>query len=747
MTRCHLDIESYSEGELKSQGVYAYAQHPTTEVTALVYTFDDEAAVLWVPPSPIGTVSDAIIAEVKRRHPTATILVGGPVPARLRKYIESGGEVAAHNAQFERVVLNGVAGKKIGFPNLSIEQMVCTAAKCRVHGLPASLEDAAEALNTHRKDDTARGTMLQLARPRSGAEKRWTYAEVPEKYAHLFAYCIDDVYAERGIDKVLKDLILSEREVWQLDQRINDRGVKVDVPMIHIVQQLIAEYKKEMEALCYQLTYDDLMEEGLKPTQRAQLADWCRQRGFPQLENMTADYIRKTVKDDKTCPEQVKTILKIFSTYGMKAVSKFDTMLEAMCSDERIRGMFLYYGAGTGRWSSRIVQLQNLFRPVIDDCENAIDAFRQRDLSYIKFLYDGVDPMKVFASCVRGMLIAQDDDHILQSIDFAGIESRVLAWLFDEEWKLKAFRAVDADPSKPDNYEIAYAMCFGLSPYEISKKQRQVGKPIDLGLGFEGGVGAFVTLAPNYGVDLNELVEAARPNLPAEALESANWMWENIEVKKRGNSSGLDYKMYTTIDAIKYQWRQGHPMIVQGWKDMLEAAKRAVQDPGQAYAIPNGKIKFFMKGDWLYMRLPSGRKLNYFKPELHDKTPKKIREQQEATARERGQVWKPELRYVDLTYMGMDTDRRIYMRTGTYGGKLTENAVQAIAGDLLRGAMLRLEKAGYKIIMTVHDEIVCEILKTFSSLEAAIKLMLVPEPWAPDLPINAEGWRAREFRK
>jgi DNA polymerase len=752
--RCHIDIESYSESDIKSEGAYKYAEHESTEILCLMFAFDDDQLpVIWipwsralneVPMSVLRILEERLEAKYRAKFGCVPPIHLGAIPDRLRKHAESGGEFAAHNAAFERILLDREPGRRIGFPATRIEQWVCTAAKCRAAGLPGALGDACDALGSYPKDETGRGVMLQLCRPRTGEEKRYTYAEAAEKYAQLWTYCVDDVLAERGLDDELPDLVPDEREIYILDQLINDRGVGVDLEAIDHVQALIAEYKKELEFECVKMTTSEQYPKGLKPTQREKISEWVRAHGYPQIPDMTADTVRLAILDPK-CPDDVKKMLKIYSTYGMKAVSKYDAMLSAVCRDSRIHGMFLFYGAGTGRWSSLIVQLQNLFRPVIKDADTAIDSFEHRDLDLIKFLYDKHDPMKVFASCVRGMLIPAEG-HELQAVDYSGIESRVVAWLFDEHWKLEAFRHFDKDPKNNwDNYVRAVSQGFGIAPSAVTPFWRQIGKVMELSLGYEGGVTAFVTMAANYKIDLVELAEVALKNLPAWALDSAEWMWENIEVP-RGNQTGLPKHVYLAIDGIKQVWREAHSSIRQGWKDINEAAKLTLET-GKPHAIPNRKIIFGVeewqapageddvpKAKWLVMKLPSGRKLRYFKPELHVRKSKN---------KKTGEV-KVE---THVTYMGVDTATRRWMRTGTYGGKLTENAVQAIAGDLLRGGMRRLEAAGYTIIMTVHDEVVSEIRRGFGSLKEAERIMCIREKWALDLPINAEGFRAKRFRK
>lgn len=741
MNRLHIDIETYSESDIKSEGAYKYAEHPTTEVLCMVLSLNDEMSTLWIPTTVLGVPSAAHLAELtKRCHERYTEKFGklptihvGTIPTWVEKYVTNreSGVLVAHNAAFERTVLNGRAGKRVGWPQTGIGRWICTAAKSRAAGLPGALGDACAALGTFPKDETGRGVMLQLCRPRTGENRRWSYAEASEKYCQLWTYCIEDVFAERDLDKGLPDLSASELEIWRLDQLINDRGVGVDLEAIGKIQKLIDEYKKELEAECLKRT-------GFKPSQRAKISDWVRANGYPQIPDMTADTVRLALKDEK-CPQVVRDILSIYSTYGMKAVSKYDAMKSAACRDSRIHGMFLFFGAATGRWSSLIVQLQNIARGFIKDPDTAIEAVKDGGgLDLVRFLYDEIDPMKVFASCVRGMLVP-DKGKILQAIDFSGIESRVTAWLFDEAWKIEAFRRQDADPNQPDNYELAYARGFGIAVELVTAYMRQIGKVMELSLGYEGGVAAFVTMAPTYKVDLLELAKAARSALPEWALESADWMWWNIECP-RGNQTGLSYDVYTTIDGIKQVWRDAHPNIRQGWKDINEAAKMTLQT-GRPHAIPNKKIIFGVKDRWLCMKLPSGRLLRYFEPELHERKSKRLVKNPDGSQREEVRVES------HVTYMGVDTTTRRWMRTGTYGGKICENAVQAIAGDLLRGAMLRLEAAGFPIVMTVHDEVVSEIPQDFGSLKEAERIMCLPERWATDLPINAEGFRANRFRK
>lgn len=704
--KVHIDIETYSEADLKKNGLYRYAADYSTELLVACYAIDDGEVQTWWPFSEVP----AALASARSAH------VGVQAPADLLAAIARGATVYAHNAAFERTILSGHVGRRHGLPVIPPGQMVCTAAKAAAHGLPRSLEDACNAIGVRPKMAGGRANMLQLAKPRTGKAGRYSMAEFPQKYAELAAYCVDDVKAERELDARLPDLTPREQAVWELDQVINDRGVRIDRKAIADVLFLIAEYKKELAALCLTWT-------GFKPTQTAEIANWVRGHGYPQLLDLQKDTVHAAV-NDPACPRECRRVLQLRSTYAMAAVAKYAAMEAAAGDDDRLRGMLLYHGAATGRWSSLIVQLQNLFRPVIDDVPAAIDAFAARSLQWIKDLYAPENPMRVFASSIRGMLVPAPGKQLM-ALDFAGIESRVTAWVAGEEWKLQAFRENDADETKPDTYKLAYAKGFGLRPETVTKAQRQVGKVMELSMGFEGGVGAFVKMAKTYGLNLTELADAAYPALPERALESAQWMWDNYEVPK-GRPSGLDPKVYLVCDGLKQVWRQAHPRIVDCWADLLSAAKAAVLTPGLPVALPNKRVVFKVVDRWLILRLPSGRRLHYLDPRLDGEDTDELRRRQ-------------------LTYMGTDTATRRWMRAGLYGGRLMENVAQATSRDKLVDGMFALEAAGLPIVLTVHDEVVMEV--DAGDLASAAELMCRSTGWDKGLPVKAEGWVGMRYRK
>lgn len=699
----------------------------------MAFKFGKDGPVnLWVP---YGVPREQVTRVRSKLKQNAMFFQGTKdVPSPIISHLSRGGKLIAHNAAFERKNLNGHAGSVVNFPKLKIEQTVCTMAKMRVHGLPGRLEDAAEALGVTPKDKAGHADMLYLCKPR----KDGTFCSIeeqPERFGNLFIYNVGDVIAESEADEIVPDLTPRLQRVYEMDQRINDRGWQVDVEALENVMFLIKQYKQELDARCRSLTITAEHTKGIGPTRAAELANWVRTHGFPELENLQAPTVLRAMKLD--LPDNIKAVLKVYSTYNMKAVSKFEAMRRSLCRDGRLHGMFIFYGANTGRWSSGIVQLQNLFRPVkeIGDPDVAIDVFKARDLEWVRTIYAGVDPMKVFASTVRGTLVAANGKDLLFP-DYAGIESRWNAWMFNEEWKLNAFREYDNGVGA-NLYCVVYGRCFNVDP---SSKEgaagKQTGKVIDLSMGYEGGVGALKKMATAQGVDLKEMTEKVYPTLPEDVLDEALYSWE--WAVQTGRTYDIPQKIWVTCDSLKRLWRRSHPNITQGWDDLRHSAILAVNNPGKIYGLRNKRVLFKVHThqghSWLYMRLPSGRYVAYYKPFV-----KLAQTKEDKAAKRPGKE--------TLYYYGINTVTRQWGLTSTYGGKLCENETQAGCAELLMDAKLGLQDAGYPLIGSVHDEPVMEVDKGFGSLEYAGQIMCQLKDWARGLPVAIEGHRKHRYRK
>ena len=678
-TVVHVDFETYSKINVNKVGVYRYAEDPSTEIQVVGFAVNDEKPELWVPFHPTAQQKNEIIMAVGVKFHW------GPVcPDKLRQ----ADQYRAHNAQFERVMGNSHAGKAINFPRTKIGDWVCTAVKSAAHGLPRALKDVCEALDTaHQKDETNRSSMLKLAKPRKPSKNdsrtRWTYENAFDAYIAMYKYNVDDVYAERNVDDEVPDLPPGEQRIYQLDQLINQRGWKIDQDAIGNALYLIADYKSQIRAKCIKITGGkDDPSKGIKPTQREKLVNWLRDNGC-DIANLQAETIRDHLKVERN--KTIRKVLRIRQAHEMKAPSKYSKMLEAVCADGYLRGMFMYYGASTGRWSSKIVQLQNLFRGVLKDPDNAIAAYKELDLSWVMTLFEE-DPMKVFASTIRGMLIP-GEGKILRCADYNSIEGRFTAWLAGDEEKLEIYR------THGKVYEHTAAQIFKM-PDDLESllrmkidhpDERFAGKTSELALQYQGAVGALQRMA-----------------------------------KKNSGKEFSDEFALTMVQS----WRKANPKTKKLWRNLEDYALLAVENPGKIYET--NRIMFKVEGDYLYARLPSGRRLAYYKPQLR---PGEYGDQ--------------------VSYIGVDTETRQWKRVNTYGGRWTENMAQAGSRDIMAHGMMGLHKNGYQMIGTVHDEVIDEddIVNPHGSLDEMCEILCDQPGWSKGLPLAAEGWEGLRYKK
>jgi DNA polymerase len=344
-----------------------------------------------------------------------------------------------------------------------------------------------------------------------------------------------------------------------------------------------------------------------------------------------------------------------------------------------------------------------LLRPLINDPDVAIELARLRSLSAMMDMYE-LDPMKVIASCTRGMLISAPGKDFI-SFDFSQIEARIRCHLAGQNDMLEMFRKADASGKKAPIYEIQGSKMFGISPNEVvdkgDKQLRTAAKIGDLACGFQG--------------------------------------WESA-VKKMARQMGI--KLTMDPAEIAGRWRDANPLVTRLWTDLEDAAVMAVSRPGEAWATPNKRIKFKVEGRWLYMRLPSGRKIAYLDPKVEGPTVTKPGEE------DRGEKAKTYVvRESQVSYMGIDTHTRQWKRVDAYGGKWLQNATEGIGRDFLVNGLQNMEAAGYPTVATVHDQGLFEVPEGLGSLSEAGALMTRKLAWADGMPVKADGWRAKRFKK
>ena len=432
------------------------------------------------------------------------------------------------------------------------------------------------------------------------------------------------------------------------------------------------------------------------------------------LPDMQGDTLERRMSDPEL-PAPVRELLAIRLQASSTSVSKYKTLDKMVCRDGRLRGGLQFRGAArTGRWAGRGFQPQNLPRPVLkqDDIDLGIQAVK---LGCEALIYDNV--MQLLSSAVRGAIVAGPGKKIVVA-DLSNIEGRVAAWLAGESWKLQAFRNFDAGTG-PDLYKLAYAKAFAIDPADVTKDQRQIGKVMELMLQYQGGVGAFITGAATYGIDLDRMAGAAMPSVPRDVVEEAEGFWEWSQEQKRP-TYGLSQRTFVACDSLKRLWRRAHPAIASLWKDLEDAARSALGNPGTVYEVR--RLKLRAVPGWLQVRLPSGRNLCYPAPRVEDG----------------GQI----------TYMGLDQYTRQWKRISTYGGKTLENLTQAVAGDQLADCLPGIEAAGYDPILLVHDEDLTEAPDDprFNA-DYLAELMTADLGWNKGLPLAAAGYETYRYKK
>jgi DNA polymerase len=454
----------------------------------------------------------------------------------------------------------------------------------------------------------------------------------------------------------------------------------------------------------------------------AALTRWLQAQGV-DAEKLNKNAIEDLLSGD--LPEQARRAVELRKEAAKTSTAKLDSMQAVVCRDDRARGLHLYHGAGTGRWSGRLIQTQNMPRGTgtVKDPEDAVDDMLTGDARWIDLVYGR--PMSAVSDMLRSCITASPGNRLLAA-DYSSIEGRVTSWLAGEQDEIDAYRANDAGTGA-GIYEIAAGGIFNVDPFKVTKGQRQVGKAATLALGFGGGVLAFNSMAGIYGIDMAPVYPILRETASAEVLERAGARYEECFERSDTGTDLLTREAWIASEVTKVLWRNKHPHTVDLWRGLEDAARQAVQDPGLISTY--GKISYRVARGFLWCRLPSGRCLAYGSPRIEDrKTP-----------------WgdtKP-----SVTALGVDSVTKRWTRFALYGGLLTENAVQAVARDLMAHGMLQAEDAGYPIVLTVHDEAVADVPEGFGSLAEFERLLCSLPEWASGLPVEASGWEGHRYRK
>jgi len=686
---------------LRVVGAARYAEHPSTEVLSVAYDLKDgKGSRLWAP----------------GRY------ISDPPPYDLFDYIATGGLLEAWNVGFERLIWDHVCVSKLGWPPMPHAQWRCAMAKARAHALPGALENAAHVLNTSAKKDAAGKRLLdKFSMPRNPTKADARLRLKPEEEGAdgraLYDYNRQDIVAEAEVSSRVPDLQPDELAWWQLDQTINARGVQIDVAAVtdcmEIVEQTLGRYNGELQ----RLTGGTVS----AASEVQKLSGWLGALGC-QMKSLDEEHVEAALKTE--LHPAARRALEIRALVGSASVKKLFAMHNQVCADGRLRNLYSYHAARTGRTTGNGPQPTNLpnHGPAVARCrgcghyraavitrcpwcgvpqppgghtewnaeavEDALTAARARSMDIVEMYF--ADALPAVSGCLRGLFVAAPGCDLICS-DYSAIEAVVLAELAGEHWRQEVFR------THGKIYEMSASLVSGVPFDEILDHRkrtgqhhpmRKKGKVLELALGYGGWVGALIAFGADEFMTEQEMRDAAGA------------------------------------------WRNASPAVVAFWGGVERCVIAAILTPGQEFSFRG--ISYVLRGDVLYCCLLSGRYLTYHRPRLGDST-RRIGEK-------------------TISFEGWNTNPKYgaigWVRMETYGAKLTENIVQATARDIQVYGLLALERAGYPIVLHVYDEDVAEVPEGTGSIEEFEQIMSTMPAWAAGWPIKASGgWRGKRYRK
>lgn len=751
------DLETWSRVPIKN-GTHAYTEGAEVMLWSFalddgpIYVWDlvnstlnweDELSVSWVSePLLEGTVPQILLTALKDPE----VLV----------WFQNGG-------MFDFVVLDKALPELLALIGMSRRRD--TMVQAFAHSLPGSLEKLGAVLNIDedkRKQKIGRSLVMLFCRPQDAnfvkkfGTDRATKQTHPVEWQQFIEYAGGDITTMRVAHHKMPQWNYRGKQVdlWHLDLKINSRGFKIDRELALAAIEATDNAKAGYAEQTQYLTDGEVQ----SATQRDAMLKHILDRHGVDLPDMRADTLERRLQDDNL-PEIVKELIKVRLAASMNSVSKYKTLLKGVSSDGRMRGCAQYRGAGrTGRYAHRLFQFGNLPRPTLTQAmiDAGIFAAAFGELEMVV----GDLIMQWASSAIRGLIIPADGMKFAVA-DLANIEGRMAAWLAGEHWKLQAFRDYD-NKIAPDLYIVAYAKGFNVPTESVPKKgpQRQIGKVMELMFQYGGGVGAWITGAATYGIDLDKMTDQVYPVLPEWAIEDAmsflTWLYESAEKKhvravkrlketaasenvgddvlanwisledakleaaKSKARLGLPYRTFIACDAIKRLWRKAHPAISSYWKEIEETVKSAINNPGMTFECR--KVKVRRDGAWLRCGLPSGRALCYPNPAIE-----------------------PDGR---ISFTGLDQYTRKWGKVFTYGGKLFENWTQAASADQFIECWPLIEADGFEIVVHVHDEVVAEVpLGREGAADRLGELMCSDLGWNEGLPLAAAGEDMHRYHK
>ena len=649
MRHLHIDFETYSEVLIK-QGAYKYFSCESAEILCVACCIDDGEINHW-------SQLDAYPIEKSEAY------------QQLLSAIEDSNIVIyAHNADFERLAIKYLLG--IDLPPAKFRD---TMAICLSLCIPPSLEEAAKFLKaSEEKSTTGKNLINRFCKPRKPTRNmrftRWTPEKDKERFRELVNYCIQDVRTERAIANKLKKYSLPEREqkAWELDSRINDRGLPVDISAVKKIVKCIELYINDLCDEC------DMITGGISPSQVGELRTWLQDQGV-DIPNLRATTVAAVL--DNVNPSSARRVLEIRQEVSLSSTKKYYTMLKTHNDDNRIRGTLFFHGANTGRWAGRLIQPQNFPKPSLKDCqiEEVFENLNKHSCEKVNSLYE--HPVSVFSSCLRGTIKAPDGRSLIVA-DYSSIEAIVLSWLTGNDKALVMYKT-GVDPY------IEMAKVIFSNSGACTDEQRALGKAAVLGCGYGMGKKRFFETCEAWGITVSE------------------------SLAEKG----------------VYAFRKEYKQAKSAWYDVDKICRRVISQGGTYKAI---KCEFTKRDGAMFIKLPSGRSLCYPRISVTDD---------------------------DITFYGKNVTSVNWSMNKIWGGTVVQNICQAVARDFLVEGMFNLEEAGFEIISTIHDEIICEIDKPEDEemcdfiLDFFCQTLTSLPHWGEGIPLSASGYINDRYKK
>lgn len=695
--KLYLDLETRSAAKLNQRGVMAYVNDPAFEVLICSWAVDNAPVRAW-----------NVLAEPDN------------MPERLRSVL-SDPEVrlVIHNSSFDlRCMSMSPSFQRF---NLSTSRVDDTMVQALAHGLPGDLATLSELFKLGGLSKMKEGKALiqQFCVPIYGQHVEfYDHTTNPKDWSMFVEYAKRDIEAMRAIHKLMPTVNYPgmEHKLWELDQVINSRGLPVDLELAEAADEAAQCERLALNDATHRATHGEVG----AATQRDALLMHMATEHDVWLPDLKADTLERYL-ERPDLPDAVRGLIELRQQASLNTAAKYRRVIQRAMNGRLYDTMQMFGASRTGRDAGRVFQPQNLRRPNrwkgLEGQE--LDRAIENDVGAIKagvaHLLDS-NVMDLLGNCIRGVIRASKGKKLVVA-DLSNIEGRGLVWLAGERWKLDYFYKYDEGLIEFDNYVMAYARAMDVEPSKVDKYMRAIGKVMELGLGYSGGVAAFLTFAAVYHLDISELADAvwrtANPVIIGQASDKFEWAKEN------GYTAGLDQRQYAACEYLKQQWRSAHPMTERFWGDLEGAFRTCIDNDLQTVRV--GLLKFRRQKNWLYIQLPSGRVLTYLQPKVIDG---------------------------DCTFVGRDSFTKRIERIKTYSGKLAENVTSGTARDVLMHRLPDVEEAGYRVVLRVHDELVCEVPDSPEfTPERLAEIMSRPFPWSDGLPLAADGFEAYRYRK